>query len=71
MGSGRKEAGTRNGKWPSTGDAEKAEPAALANGLAVGQERKRVKDEPEARVTRRTVLTFTEMGSDGKGESEK
>ena len=33
MGSGRKEAGTRNGKWPSTGDAEKAEPAALANGL--------------------------------------
>ena len=29
----------------------KAEPAALANGLAVGRERKRVKDEPEARVT--------------------
>ena len=61
MGSGRKEAGTRNGKWPSTGDAEK-EPAALANGLAVGQ-KKRVKDEPEAQVTRWTVLTFTEMGS--------
>lgn len=63
MGSGRKEAGTRNGKWPSTSDAEKAELAALAYGLAVGQERKRVKDEPEARVTRWTVMTFTEMGS--------